>query len=663
MVISDRDDPRRTQVEAAGRRYAASESKRQDVAQQRQRTDSLVVDTDEQLTARLDRLLASGQVPAHAVMAVGLADPRDQLATKERIIGVTNQLQAVNFLSHGARAAAAVGRISLSQNGREIPQGTGSLISPRLLLTNNHVLPDVETARDALIEFGAEASIDNIPLVPSRFRLDPSGFFVTDVHLDFTIVLVRPSDDGRTPADATGGWNPLIVQQGKIVVGESMNIVGHPMGRLKEISIRDNRLELQFDEFLHYITDTESGNSGSPVFNDQWEVVALHHSGVPRTDAQGRILRRDGNVWRAGDGDDAVDWVANEGVRVSVILKHLASLDLDAQQRSILAELGPTAALGAPAVISEGAAAPPPPQPVLERVSRRGIPARPTAFGGTRHLLFLHGRGQEGCDPELLRRTWTAGLNHGLTLAGLATIDPADVHFPFYGDVLLQPPAHESLTADPAGNEVYQQLVSEAAAQLGMPTALEAGEPDTAEGLPGLGSDLLSRLNQQLSWIAARSGLDDFLIARIFGDVAAYLHDAQTRRRVLDTVMETVPDSGRLVLVSHSLGTVVAMDLMSRLPAAVEVDLLVTAGSPLGLDAVYKRLESGGPHRPARIEFWLNTWYAGDPVAIGCPLSRSWAGQLQELAVLNPKDHPHDIAEYLQHPPVAGTISVRLLAP
>ena len=31
----------------------------------------------------------------------------------------------------------------------------------------------------------------------------------------------------------------------------------------------------------HYSTDTEAGSSGSPVFNDQWEVVALHHSVKP----------------------------------------------------------------------------------------------------------------------------------------------------------------------------------------------------------------------------------------------------------------------------------------------------------------------------------------------------------------------------------------------
>lgn len=663
MVIGEHNQAWIMQVEAAGQRYADTELGRQNIEQERKQTGSMVVDSEKEIVARSDRLLATGEVPAQALIEVGRAHPLEALKTRERIIGLANQMQAVSFLLRGVRAAATVARICLRQNGREIPLGTGSLISPRLLLTNNHVLPDADTAREAIIEFGYEVNIDNTPSAATRFRLEPDAFFVTDAHLDFTVVLVAAGDDDRTAAEVVGGWNSLIAQLGKIVIGESMNIVGHPSGRLKEISIRDNRLDLQLDEFLHYSTDTEPGNSGSPVFNDQWEVVALHHAGVPKTDAQGRWLRRDGDVWRPGDGDDAVDWVANEGTRVSVILKHLAGLRLDAQRREILAELGPASRITVTSAIS-GAdlSAPPVERPVVVEALERGVRARTNAFGGMRHLLFLHGRAQQGRDPTQLRRIWTAGLNQGLTLAGIGTIDPADVHFPFYGDVLVQAPgARESAAADiEGGGALYEQLVAEAAAQLGMPVQLDASVLTTAEGLPSFGSDLLGKVHSQLSWIAARSGLDDMIIARMFKDVASYLDDDQTRRRVLDTVMDAVPKSGRLVLVSHSLGTVVAMDLLSRLPAELDVELFVTAGSPLGLDAVYNRLQVRGAHRPERIGHWLNTWYAGDPIAIGCPLRRTWTGQLQEIAADNPKERAHDIAEYLANPALAGSIGERL---
>lgn len=99
------------------------------------------------------------------------------------------------------------------------------------------------------------------------------------------------------------------------------------------------------------------------------------------------------------------------------------------------------------------------------------------------------------------------------------------------------------------------------------------------------------------------------------------------------------------------------MDLMDSLPAGVEVPLLVTVGSPLGLDSVHRNLLSGGPSRPGRVADWLNVWCPADPVCIGCPLDDDWKGQVAERAVENPLQRAHDVAEYLSHPAVARAIS------
>lgn len=663
------------QIRAAAKRYAATETGRADVEQRRNRKDSPVVDTPEQISARAQRLAVHGEMPVEAMIEAGRTEPADRLTTLERIIGASNELQPANFLARGARTAASVARISLGRNGRDIPVGTGFLVSPRLLLTNNHVLPDPDTAARAFVEFGAETTIDNEPCLAARFRLDPD-FFVTDEHLDFTLVPVRPGPDGRTAAESAGWWNRLVADQGKIVIGEAMNIIGHPMGRLKEIGIRSNRLDLQLDNFLHYSTDTEPGNSGSPVFNDQWEVVALHHSGVPSTDEQGRILRRDGTLWSRDDGDDAIGWTANEGVRISVILGHLAGLPRTARHQEFFAELGPESGLTAETP-------PPAPVPVAEHAvpatgiaapmaARRGLPARPDAFGGTHHLLFLHGRSQHGRDPELLRREWAAGLNKGLTLAGFGSVDPADVYFPYYGDrlaALLHPaettrPGPEAVVDHavamapdaPPARAVYEQILRDAATEAGLPEDERSVYPTETEGLGALGSMVVGRLQRQLGWLAARSDLDELVIAQVFRDVAAYLADDRIRQAVLDCVLETVPDSGQLTLVSHSLGTAVAMDLLTVLPSRIEVSVLVTVGSPLGLDAVHSRLLVRGPNRPERVGDWLNAWAAVDPITIGCPLRHTWKGQLREVPVDNPGERAHSIAEYLAHPPVAQAV-------
>ncbi|WP_432144797.1 trypsin-like serine peptidase [Streptomyces sp. bgisy084] len=673
-VTGSTSTERRKQADAAAERYRRTGTERR-TAERKQDEGVPFPDSPDAIATRATRLLDRHGVPAAAAVESIREAPLAAPEAYERILGLSKELQAWSFLPRGARAARTVARISTRENGRELPLGTGFLVSPRLLMTNHHVLPDEATAQQCFVEFDAQVTIDNVPGPPVRLELDPGSFFVADERLDFALVLVRPLSDNRQPGEAFG-WNRLSVQFGKLVIGEPVNVIGHPMGRLKEIAVRDNALQVRLDDFLHYKTDTEPGNSGSPVFNDQWEVVALHHSGVPEKDAQGRTLRKDGQVWRPGDGDDAINWVSNEGVRISSLLKQLATLPLDPARRALLAEMGEDSGLqeAVPAVqpAPPQAAAVPPlaaaAAPATETAAVRvGLSARKTAFGGNRHLVFLHGRSQQGKDPEELRRTWAAGLNFGLTRAALTPIDPADAWFPYYGDRLVQAiQPHEAApqpveavadgsTAEacaPAGpaRGTYEQLMAEAAEAAGMP----GGDQLATERF---GGSLVGALQRQLSWLAARTDLDELVIATTLRDVAAYLDDPGVRDAVLDAVLASMPTSGELVLVSHSLGTVVGMDLIERLAPELDFTLLVTAGSPLGLDSVYSRLLAGGPKRPERVNHWLNAWCPTDAVAIGCPLGDSWRDELTELAVANARDRAHNIEEYLSHPEVAGAIS------
>ena len=79
--------------------------------------------------------------------------------------------------------------------------------------------------------------------------------------------------------------------------------------------------------------------SASPVFNDRWEVVALHHSGVPRRNAEKKVLTIDGGLWTPNMGEHRIDWVANEGIRVAAIMTALKKRSLPAGHPCRKAEL------------------------------------------------------------------------------------------------------------------------------------------------------------------------------------------------------------------------------------------------------------------------------------------------------------------------------------
>ena len=47
-------------------------------------------------------------------------------------------------------------------------------------------------------------------------------------------------------------------------------------------------------ELLQYWTDTEVGSSGSPVFDDNWDIVGLHHFAVPAPAGESTTMRNQG---------------------------------------------------------------------------------------------------------------------------------------------------------------------------------------------------------------------------------------------------------------------------------------------------------------------------------------------------------------------------------
>ena len=319
-------------------------------------------DTPERVMMRVARLAARwpGRGPVLTAAPpsrteVLAAAPSPALAL-ERIIG-TSDLMSITYLERGLRAARTVGRISIrtKNGGPTLGYGTGSLISPTLLLTNNHVLGSPEEARFSRVEFQYQELLDGGHDTSVFFPLDPARFFVTDPELDYTLVAV---DDPQGKL-AAYGFNRLIEAEGKVTKGESLSIVQHPRGEPKQVALRENRLIEVLENFLIYQTDTAPGSSGSPVFNDEWEIVALHHSGFPRKDAQGNWLTRDGRIYQDGMDDSLIDWIANEGARVSRIVKHLKAASLGTAAMRKLRDACFEAHLVAPSGMPGAAAAQP----------------------------------------------------------------------------------------------------------------------------------------------------------------------------------------------------------------------------------------------------------------------------------------------------------------
>lgn len=241
----------------------------------------------------------------------------------ERILG-KNDLFPISYLQIGLNLSKAICRISIRDSrGVTIGYGTGFLVSPNIILTNNHVINSYQVASNSIAEFNYQDDENFMPCPSYNFRLNPETFFITDEKLDFTLVAVNENVTNQQHLKDFG-YLKMSQKQGTILPEEYVSIIQHPKGGPKSVTLRENKVSRIKESFIHYLTDTEPGSSGSPVFNDQWDLVALHHSGVPNPNQKD-------------------EWIANEGILIFAIVNYLAKKysSLNEKEQTIIKEIVP----------------------------------------------------------------------------------------------------------------------------------------------------------------------------------------------------------------------------------------------------------------------------------------------------------------------------------
>jgi len=189
----------------------------------------------------------------------------------------------------------SVGCVVSEDNGR---LGTGFLVKGNALkiewgdelvfVTNCHVvsddLPNALPVNRAFVTFDLDTA-EKGEFVGKKYKFteilfsSPPGnegqLLPKTENLDVTILRLD-----STPRNAEG----LTCSNRLPIVDGSTKafVIGHPNGSSLQVSLHDAQildLDRANERLVHYRTPTEPGNSGSPVFNANWEVIAIHHAG------------------------------------------------------------------------------------------------------------------------------------------------------------------------------------------------------------------------------------------------------------------------------------------------------------------------------------------------------------------------------------------------
>ncbi|MBU1139649.1 MAG: serine protease [Proteobacteria bacterium] len=214
------------------------------------------------------------------------------------VIGSQN-FKEIWWLEAALKAARSVARVKLPAGA-----ATGFLVGPDLFMTNHHVFENEDDARSAILQFNYRLSVDGDVAERDEWQCVPDSLFKTNPELDYTLVRVQQKEN-RSAADV---WGFLNLRHGaEAHVNQRVNIIQHPQGRFQQIAFRDNQVKAIGDNFIQYLTDTDYGTSGSPVFDDWFHVVALHNMRVP-------------------DPSEPYRWYRNQGYKIEAILADAGAL-------------------------------------------------------------------------------------------------------------------------------------------------------------------------------------------------------------------------------------------------------------------------------------------------------------------------------------------------
>jgi hypothetical protein len=286
-------------------------------------------------------------------------------------------------------------------------------------------------------------------------------------------------------------------------------------------------------------------------------------------------------------------------------------------------------------------------------------------------ILMVHGRAQGGRLADDLKATWVDTLQIGFRAAGKPWPAAIDVDFPYYGDTLDRLTAQAALptptdvvTKGPGQNKQFEEFMQSALDEIQTQSAI-TDEEVRANLTPGVSQE---KGAQNWGWVQAIArAIDNHLartstltIEKFLRDVFLYITRRDVARQINEIVEAKLTREPTLVI-GHSLGSVVAYNVLQKHRSTLELRRFITVGSPLGLRAISSKL--GVPVNPAGENGWYNAYDERDIVSLN-PLDDTYFPADPSIVnynqVKNQTDNRHGIIGYLNDREVATQIAAAL---
>ncbi len=291
-------------------------------------------------------------------------------------------------------------------------------------------------------------------------------------------------------------------------------------------------------------------------------------------------------------------------------------------------------------------------------------------------IIGIHGLGNKPA-RNLLEFWWWSAISEGLKNHTKNKYKKPLFKLVYWTDILYDHPKDANCT-DP-DNPYY---ISEPY----LPSSIQIQKKDNSLRKKIMDS-LLEEVNKiflNADYSLNFSGLNDLIIENYFKDLDAYYSDQMDnkqpsvknilRERLKSVLMEHKNDE--ILLIAHSMGSIVAFDVLALFDKEVLIDTFITIGSPLGLPVVKSKIanelklknsKQGQLSIPASIKnYWYNLSDLEDKIAFNYKLEDDFSENTLGIKVIdfevnntyisNGQHNPHKSYGYLQTPEIAQII-------
>jgi hypothetical protein len=238
----------------------------------------------------LPPIVPGTEPPTGSVRVADLDFGRLEKTARER--GVS-----VNFDDHSKRLNALARRMCSIEVPTGEACGTGWLVGPDLVLTNYHVIEDVQknavAAGDVTCRFDYFTDgADGVPCgIAADWLGDWSPYALADERadapdptideLDYALIRLARRVGDEDAGGSTRGWVSVLAKPPVMVAEDLVMVPQFPDGRSLEMSFGKALAYNNTATRLRYDANTEEGASGSPAVTMRLEPFGLHHAAGP----------------------------------------------------------------------------------------------------------------------------------------------------------------------------------------------------------------------------------------------------------------------------------------------------------------------------------------------------------------------------------------------